>query len=815
MNEDVKQPTTNQSNIIEEQIMPGLIGLNLNIMHALDMHMIEDAKHNIYKLLKKEHTALINVHKNMVALFKMKIPRERREARLELEQILEKFPDHLNALADLEHIYRELHRFTDAEYCRKTIEHNLDGKTRNSLHNKRICLLEQGYAILIERTLINESTVELRITDLHKMLNTEYERSEGNRKECLERSLHHQMQVLRNVQNANEDEKVDGHILRKGSSLQKFEMAEKLSTKPLPHIVWVFYFAKALNQYYDSLENISKLKDGMQDGMRAVTLKAIEKFWYITQEPSKEDMKTFVARSYAYIGHILMKRKSLIDSNSAAPELLQIPELTKLLNDPLQASKKAYELMPGDVTVLNRYGRALWNCVVQTECPKTKLQQLYQSEKILSASIAKDGQRNWFAYSSRMVVRKDIANLERNGKIAEEYLQKAKSDGHTCFKSKTTRKDMTILAEVCQKLAKFPDIGTNQCGPEFVRDANYLYQALDYLFYSTYLGDPPEYHWTFRVASCLFDLGEYEQAIEWQRKAWFPSNASSSYAFYMLCIYMLTMFEQRKMWAKSDNPFFREFLYILIYGKNKYKDIKRNLKGLYQIRRKEILRFFREVMQLKPMRIDEKNILETCLDHFIAFSATNRNGGREFRQLKYKLQEVIPEKEVEYVLSEIFKNPSIKPLATGLKALSKSFKYDFFVSHSHIDGNWVDNIFLRHLESKFDESDVAFRGCIADRDFTPGISVLDNILAAIGESNKVILVISESFVSSNWCQYEADQAVIRSLNSKNVNCVIPVLLEDCDIPDKIAHLNYVNLSEDTDFRQEFRRLKLALLPDEK
>ncbi|XP_052094185.1 uncharacterized protein LOC127730106 isoform X3 [Mytilus californianus] len=798
----------------EEQFTPGLMGLNLNIMHALDMHMIEDAKHNIYKLIEKEHPALINVHKNMVALYKMKIPRERREARLELEQILENFPDHLNALADLEHIYRELHRFTDAENCRKTIEHKLNGKTRNSLQNKRICLLEQGYAILIERTLINENTVEQRITDLHKMLNTEYERSEGNRRECLERSLHHQMQVLRNVQNANEDEKIDGHILRKGSSLQKFEMAEKLSTKPLPHIVWVFYFAKALNQYYDSLEYISKLKDGMEDEMRAVTLKAIEKFWYITQEPSREDMKTFVARSYAYIGHILMKRKSLINSNSTIPELLEIPELKKLLNDPLQASKKAYELMPDDVTVLNRYGRALWNCVLQTDSMEIKLQQLYKSEKILSASIAKDGQRNWFAYSSRMVVRKDIANLERNNyEVAEDYLKKAKLDGHTCFKSKTTRKDMTVLAEVCQKLAKFPK--TNDCGPEFVRDNNYLHQSLDYLFYSTYLGDPPEYHWTHRTASCLFDLGEYEQAIEWQRKAWFPSKGSSSYAFYMLCIYMLTMFEQRKMWGKSENPIFREFLYILIYGKNKYEDITRNLKGLYQIRRKEILRFFREVMQLKPMRIDEKNILEICLDNFITFSQTHRNIGREFRQLKSTLQEIVPEKEMEYVLSEIFKNPSIKPLKTGLKALSKSFKYDFFVSHSHIDGSWVDNIFLRHLESKFDESDVAFRGCIADRDFTPGISVLDNIIAAIGESNKVILVISESFVSSNWCQYEADQAVIRSLNSKDDNCIIPVLLGDCDLPDKIAHLNYVNLSTDTDFRREFRRLKLALMPEDK
>jgi hypothetical protein len=44
----------------------------------------------------------------MVALLKTKIPRETREARIELEQIVRESPKHLNALADLEIIYRNL-----------------------------------------------------------------------------------------------------------------------------------------------------------------------------------------------------------------------------------------------------------------------------------------------------------------------------------------------------------------------------------------------------------------------------------------------------------------------------------------------------------------------------------------------------------------------------------------------------------------------------------------------------------------------------------------------------------------------------------
>jgi hypothetical protein len=40
-----------------------------------------------------------------------------------------------------------------------------------------------------------------------------------------------------------------------------------------------YYYAKALNQYYDSLERLSRYKDGgLVAEMRAVTIKALEKF---------------------------------------------------------------------------------------------------------------------------------------------------------------------------------------------------------------------------------------------------------------------------------------------------------------------------------------------------------------------------------------------------------------------------------------------------------------------------------------------------------------------------------------------------------
>jgi hypothetical protein len=56
-------------------------------------------------------------------------------------------------------------------------------------------------------------------------------------------------------------------------------MAENFCSAPLPHPLWDHYYAKALNQYYDSLEHLSLYKDGgLENEMRAVTIKTLEKY---------------------------------------------------------------------------------------------------------------------------------------------------------------------------------------------------------------------------------------------------------------------------------------------------------------------------------------------------------------------------------------------------------------------------------------------------------------------------------------------------------------------------------------------------------
>jgi hypothetical protein len=107
---------------------------------------------------------------------------------------------------------------------------------------------------------------------------------------------------------------------------------------------------------------------------------------------------------------------------------------------------------------------------------------------------------------------------------------------------------------------------------------------------------------------------------------------------------------------------------------------------------------------------------------------------------------------------------------------------------------------------------VLFIGCIADRDFYPGWSILENITEVITKSYKVILIFTDHFIKSQWCEYEADQAlIVRFLESKQ-NCVIPIILEQCEIPNKLKHLAYLDLTLDNNNLAELQKLESALLP---
>uniref|UniRef100_A0A0L8HVU8 TIR domain-containing protein n=2 Tax=Octopus bimaculoides TaxID=37653 RepID=A0A0L8HVU8_OCTBM len=112
----------------------------------------------------------------------------------------------------------------------------------------------------------------------------------------------------------------------------------------------------------------------------------------------------------------------------------------------------------------------------------------------------------------------------------------------------------------------------------------------------------------------------------------------------------------------------------------------------------------------------------------------------------------------------------------------KSYVYDAFICYHNSDSKYL----LEKLQPKLEEEN-NFRLCIHDRDFVPGWDIVDNIVESIEKSHKIVLLLSNNFALSEWCQFESTMAQQRLFNEKK-NTLIPILLEPIKIKNQTSRL---------------------------
>ena len=150
----------------------------------------------------------------------------------------------------------------------------------------------------------------------------------------------------------------------------------------------------------------------------------------------------------------------------------------------------------------------------------------------------------------------------------------------------------------------------------------------------------------------------------------------------------------------------------------------------------------------------------------------------------------------------------------------ETFTYDAFVVYSCEDGQWVNEELVPQLENG-DCDGQLLRLCIHERDFGLGENIIRNIWNKMEESRKVILVISNNFVSSNWCKYEIDLARMIGVE-KARNLLVPVFLETVRMADMsdslgwiVRKLTYIEWPQWPPDRDEFwRRLRDAIIDND-
>lgn len=143
------------------------------------------------------------------------------------------------------------------------------------------------------------------------------------------------------------------------------------------------------------------------------------------------------------------------------------------------------------------------------------------------------------------------------------------------------------------------------------------------------------------------------------------------------------------------------------------------------------------------------------------------------------------------------------------KSYGRIYDYDAFVSYADEEKDFV----IQEMTSELEEaSDLKL--CLHERDFIPGISIGENITKAICNSKKVLCVVTENFLCSQWCMYELEMALTDNRYSRDDQSVFLIMygglpIDSCKIRSSIRLMSlvkenaYLEYPNDESNRAEF------------
>ena len=128
-----------------------------------------------------------------------------------------------------------------------------------------------------------------------------------------------------------------------------------------------------------------------------------------------------------------------------------------------------------------------------------------------------------------------------------------------------------------------------------------------------------------------------------------------------------------------------------------------------------------------------------------------------------------------------------------------------FLSHSSLDKEIVRRIATRLGECGVDV-------WLDERELTPGDTILEHVSDSIQYVDFVAVILSRSALASPWVKKELSMAMTREIQEQR-KTVLPILIEECEIPDFLADKLYANFTDLRKFDEAMIQLLSSLNAD--
>lgn len=591
------------------------------------------------------------VIRNIEAILSFIQPVYRNHALFMMEQIHHDYPENINTIANLIEMKRNLKMDT------KTLDQKLkkmQSEGGNKLEQAR-CLLEIGYVLLTDLHSEVPKSAGETLSNIHKQLEVQMSFiTESRQAATYKQALENWTEATHRIQRLLPQSCLDGTKREQSEAITYFEDGLAMMKAGTEAGIWKHYLARAHSRVGTADRNISKTTEKKKH-----MLLALRNFMAcITETATDTDyLKVYVARSYAYVGHLIATRhKEIKGKEDPVPcFIMQSQEFQRLWEYPMEAFTRAHKICDTDRVVHTRHGLTLKDKRSLKQNADYE-QHIYQAIGCFKRSLKIEQIYNWFAYSQlcqaylelykhQRKLFQDAKDHRNQREPDKKSLDEAIHNGQLALQQRASSKTMLHVTESFYLKAIKPK---TEKGLEIVEDVSSISAAQDVIQRALAYHDCNEHEYLrMYLGKCLFHKGDKKAGIEEMLDVQMKNRNAKTEPnqFRELLIIMINEFrtwkddKRNEIKSRQRRQKLRKIWVVLTSGKVTYgKRLRHPIIGILNWYPHEFVFLLREVYSFKNSRRVDRELAAECLD------ALKKHHGADVKRRVQELDRVQPDK---------------------------------------------------------------------------------------------------------------------------------------------------------------------------